>query len=211
MGANKPFTFNNVRLVFPKLIRPGRNYSQTGDEYAVVALIPKTDTAQIERFRAVYNELATAEFGSIPGNLRPFTGQSDKSVLKDGDDKYRFANPDKKAYYTAYQGNMFINLALDVTKGKIEVVDMDQNPVISEDQVPGGSFGHIVAECSSYKSPKFGPQFSVKPRLVQVTDISQPLGDPGMDVDTALGLLPGTAPPAAAPAAPAATDVNDLL
>lgn len=203
MGASKAFTFNNVRFMFPAIIKSKAKYGGVGQEFGVVALIPKSDVAQISRFKATYDELVAAEFKTAPGNLRPFTGQSDKAVLKDGDAKYSASPIDKRANYDAYRGHMFINLAIDAEQGKIGAVDADQNDIISVDQIPNGTYGHIVCECSAYKSPNYGPQFSVKPRLVQAVDISQPLGAPRMSKEDALGQLPG--------GAVAGPDINDII
>jgi hypothetical protein len=205
MGANKAFTFNNVRFLFPAIVQPKAKYGGVGQEYGVVALIRKDDAAQISRFKAVYDELVAAEFKTAPGNLRPFTGQSDKAVLKDGDDKYATSPADKRANYEAYRGCMFINLAIDAEQGKIGAVDADQQEIISADQIPSGTFGHIVCECSCYRSPSYGPQFTVKPRLVQVIDISQPLGAPRMSKEDALRHLPNGGGSIGGP------DINDLI
>lgn len=191
MGANANFTFTNVRLLYPKVLKSVPKYSGIGEEFAVVALIPKSDTAQIQRFKDVYDRLVATEFKAQPGNLRPFIGQSDKSVLKDGDDKHASALPEKRPNYEPYKGHMFINLSIDASEGRIEAVDLDQNPIISAEQFPSGSYGHIVAECSAYRSPKYGPQFSIRPRLVQVTDTSEPIGAPRMSTEDALSQLPG--------------------
>lgn len=191
MGTSKAFTFNNVRIVFPKLLKAGPKYGGVGEEYSTVALIPKADAAQIQRFQAVYNELANGEFGTIPGNLRAFMGNDQRAVLKDGDDKYNAAAPEKKGNYEAYRGHMVIQLSKDIADGRIQVIDLDRNDIISVDQAPAGSFAHIVVECSCYKSVKFGPQFSVRPQLVQIVDSSQPIVAVGMDKDTAMSMLPG--------------------
>jgi len=205
MGANKAFTFNNVRFLFPAILQPKAKYGGVGQEYGVVAIIKKDDKAQINRFKATYDELVAAEFKTPPGNLRPFIGMSDKAVLKDGDDKFSQSPIDKRANYESYRGCMFINLAIDVEKGKIGAVDIDQQPIISTDQLPSGTYGHIVCECSAYRSPSYGPQFTITPRLVQVIDASQPLGAPRMSQEDALSQLPGT------PAVGGTPDVNDVL
>jgi hypothetical protein len=196
MGANENFVFQNVRILYPNVVKPGKNYAGDGDEYSLVILIPKTDTQQAGRLQATYQRLATIEFKTIPGNLRPFLGTSaQKAVLKDGDEYYNYAEAEKKAMREPYVGHYYLTVKIPVDRGRIDAVDANQNPIISADQIPSGSYGHVVCECSAYKSPKFGPNFSITPRLVQVTDISKPLGPARMDVETACSLLPGGVTP----------------
>ncbi len=107
-----------------------------------------------------------------------------------------------------FRGNYYMNLAIDVNRGRVDAVDANQQPIISADQLPSGSYGHVVAECSCYKSPKFGPNFTVQPRLVQVLDISQPIGAVRMDVETACSLLPGAGAAVPVPGSPAPAVVN---
>jgi hypothetical protein len=205
MGVTKAFTFNNVRFIFPAIIKPKPKYGGVGQEYGLVALIRKDDSAQINRFKALYDELIAAEFKTAPGNIRPFSGLSDKAVLKDGDDKYASAAPDKRANYEPYRGHMFINLAIDAEQGKIAAVDDQQQDILSADELPSGTYGHVVAECSAYRSPSYGPQFSVKPRLVQAIDTSQPLGAPRMSSEDAKSYLPGNNGTAGGP------DINEII
>jgi len=190
--ATKHFVFQNIRILFPAILRPKNNYAGTGEEYGFVMLIPKDDKAQLLRFKKTYEELIKEEFGDKPVRIRPVYGKSiEKAVLKDGDDKYVTTDLDKRPNYEAYKGNLFCNLAVDATVGKIEAVDFDRQPIMSTDQMPSGSYGNAIVECSCYNSPKFGPQFSVRPVLVQVTDISNPIGKPTLSVDEALSMLPG--------------------
>ena len=189
--ASKAFTFTNVRFLFPSVLRPKPTFAGDGEQYSVVILIPKTDTAQINRFVKFYNDLIKSEFGAKPAGLRPPVGDPlEKAVLKDGDKKYASVDIDKRPNYEPYQGHYYANLSIDALRGKIEAVDIDRQPILSEDQFPNGSYGHIVTECSAYKSPKFGPQFTVRPVLIQVTDTSQPFGPSGMDANTAMNYLP---------------------
>ena len=190
--ANKHFTFQNVRFLYPAILRPKTTYAGDGEEYSVVMLISKNDKPQLKRFINHYNELVATEFKTKPANLRlPIGSSMQKAVLKDGDEKYNSVDIDKKPNYEAYQGHYFANLSLNVTQGKVEAVDIDRQPIISTEQFPSGAKGHIVVECSAYKSSKFGPQFSVRPVLIQVTDISEPIGTPRLSADEAMKLLPG--------------------
>ena len=191
---NKTFVFQNVRLIYPAIVRPKAKFGGDGDEYSFVMLVKKSDKPQLKRFHDLYLEMVKEEFGSKPAGLRPDIGQPmEKAVLKDGDVKYNSVDVDKRPQYEAYRDCYYANMAIDATAGKIEAIDLDRNPILSQDQIPSGAYAHVVAECSCYKSPKWGPQFSVRPILVQVTDISDPLGAPRMSAEDAAKLLPGYA------------------
>ncbi len=202
--ANSHFTFTAVRFLYPAILRPKPKYSGDGEEYSVVMLVPKDDQAQLKRFVDKYNKLVMDEFkGQKPTNLRPAVGLPiTKAVLKDGDAKYNEVDLDKKPNYVPYKGHYYANLAIDTIRGSVEAIDADKNPIISMEQFPSGARGHIVTEMSCYRSPKFGPQFSLKPVLIQVTDISEPIGPPRLSPDEAMGLLPGGAPPNDTPFTP---------
>ena len=186
------FTFTAVRFLYPAILQPKPKYNGSGEEYSTVMLVPKKDKAQLKRFVEKYNNLVTQEFkGKKPTNLRPAVGLPiTKAVLKDGDAKYEEVEVDKKPNYVPYRNHYYANLSIDAMRGKVEAVDADKNPIVSMEQLPSGARGHIVCEMSCYRSPKFGPQFSLKPVLVQVTDISDPIGPPRLSTDDALELLP---------------------
>ena len=189
---NKHFVFQDIRILYPAIVRPKSKYGGDGEEYGFVMLVPKSNKANLKKFVELYNEMIKEEFGKKPAGLRPPIGKPmEKAVLKDGDEKYNSVDIDKRPNYEAYQGHYFCNLSIDATVGKIEAVDADRQPVMAQEQIPSGAYGHVVCECSTYKSPKWGPQFTVRPILVQVTDISQPLGVPRLSADDAAKLLPG--------------------
>ena len=191
--SNSHFTFTAVRFLYPAILQPKIKYSGVGEEYSVVMLVPKIDRVQLKRFVEKYNELVTKEFkGKKPTNLRPAVGLPiTKAVLKDGDAKYEEATVDKKPNYAPYKGNYYANLSIDSTRGTVEAVDADKNRLLSVDQFPSGARGHIVCEMSCYRSPKFGAQFSLKPVLIQVTDLSDPIGPQRLSPEDAMDLLPG--------------------
>ena len=189
---NKHFVFQDVRMLYPAIVRPKAKYGGDGEEYSLVMLVPKSNKKLLKKFLAHYNSMVNEEFGKKPAGLRPAIGKPmEKAVLKDGDDKYNSVEIDKRPNYEAYQGNYFCNLSIDATVGKIEAIDADRQPIMAQEQIPSGAYGHVVCECSTYKSPKWGPQFTVKPILVQVTDISEPLGVPRLSAEDAAKLLPG--------------------
>ena len=188
---NKHFTFTNVRFLYPNIITPKATFDGTGEEYSVVLLVNKNQKELLKKFVDTYKEMVIGEFKKpIPGLRPPIGLPLEKAVLKDGDAKYEATEIDKKPNYEPYKGHYYTNLAVNVTRGKVEAVDADRQPILSVDQFPSGARGHLVAQLSCYRSPKFGPQFSVKPVLIQVVDISEPIGPTGLSVDEALGLLP---------------------
>lgn len=188
---NKTFVFQNIRILYPAIIQPKAKFNGVGEEYSLVMLIPKTDKAQLKKFNIVYNAMVKEEFGTKPAGLRPAIGHpNEKAVLKDGSIKYQMVDIDKRPNYEAYKEHLYANLAVDTTRGKIDAVDIDKQPVLAVEQMPSGSYGHVVCELSAYKSQKWGPQFTVKPILVQVIDTSEPLGVPRLSAEDAAELLP---------------------
>jgi hypothetical protein len=189
--ANKHFTFMNIRILFPAILRSKPNFSGTGEEYSFVMLVPKKDKPQLKRFTDAYLTLINAEFKNKPAGMRPAIGQPhEKAVLKDGDTKFKNADVDRRPTYEPYKCHYYCTLSISADMGKIEAFDADRQPILSQDQLPSGAYGHAVVELSAYRSPKYGPQFTVRPAIVQVLDISNPVGPARLSAEDALNLLP---------------------
>jgi hypothetical protein len=193
--ANKNFTFTGIRILYPAILRSKPNFSGNGEEYSYVMLVPKSDRIQLKRFKDAYLTLIHAEFKNKPAGIRPAIGlPHEKAVLKDGDAKYKATDIDRRPNYKPYKGHYYCTLAMSVDMGKIEAFDAEKQPILSQEQLPSGSYGNVVVELSAYRSPKYGPQFTIRPVIVQVIDISDPVGPARLSAEDALKLLPDNIP-----------------
>lgn len=129
-----------VRLSYAKIWEPESVNEGEDKKYSTAILIPKTDTATIEKIKAAIeaakeqskSKLAGAN-GKIPANL--------KTPLRDGDaDK-----PDDEAYAGMY----FLNAS---TRTRPGIVDKDLNAIMDRDEVYSGCYARVSINFYAYNA-----------------------------------------------------------
>ncbi|MBS1776006.1 MAG: DUF2815 family protein [Bacteroidetes bacterium] len=118
-----------VRLSYCHIFEPSAIDEGADKKYSVSIIIPKSDTATVDKIKkaveAAKEQGKTSKFGGkIPSNL--------KLPLRDGD----VERPDDEAYTNSY----FINAT---SKTKPGVVDKDLNPVMDQGDVYSGCYGRV--------------------------------------------------------------------
>lgn len=115
--------FSYLHIWEPVAIQEGQD-----KKYSVSLIIPKSDKATLAKVKAAIEAAKeqgkVSKFGGkVPANL--------KSPLRDGD----IERPEDDAYANSY----FINAN---AKTKPNVVDKNRNPILAQDQVYSGCYGH---------------------------------------------------------------------
>ena len=127
-------TTGKVRFSYLHVWEPSAIEGTTEAKYSASLIIPKSDTATIEKVKtainnAVLNGIAGKFAGKKPATL--------KLPLRDGD----LDRPDDEAYANSY----FINASCKTRPG---VVDINRNPILDQDAVYSGCYG--VASITFY-------------------------------------------------------------
>lgn len=126
-----------ARLSYVNLFTP-RAQNDGGDpKYSLCVLIPKSDTATLNKIKAAIEAAkqagAAAKFGGkVPAGL--------KTPLRDGDTERD--EPE-------YKGHYFINAS---SKQKPGVVDASVNPIMDQHEVYSGSYGRVSLNFYAYNT-----------------------------------------------------------
>ncbi len=122
-GRDTRWSFANVWE--PKSIQGGT------PKYSVSLIIPKTDTATVEKINAAIEAAYTEGQGKLKGNGRTVPPlKAIKTPLRDGD----MERPDDPAYANSY----FLNANTTTAPG---IVDADRQPIINRSEVYSGVYG----------------------------------------------------------------------
>lgn len=123
-----------VRLSYVNVFQPRADKPGKEPKYSVCVLIPKTDTATVNKVKAAVKAAADANVslwgGKIPAGL--------KNPLRDGDTE-RDAEE--------YKGHWFINAN---SKQKPGVVDAELNSVLDPQEVYSGCYGRVSLNFYGY-------------------------------------------------------------
>jgi hypothetical protein len=132
-------TTGKVRLSYPHLFEPKARDPKKPDEkkYSAMLMIPKSDTATMDRIWAA-EEAAKQEGksskwgGKIPGNLKP-------SIIKDGDDT--------SEDYPERAGHWTMSVSSNNQPG---VVDRNVQPIIKESDIYAGCYVRAALNAAPY-------------------------------------------------------------
>ena len=127
-------TTGKVRFSYLNAFKP--RAAQPGQEakYSVCLLIPKSDTATVDRIKKAIEAAKTAGIGTFGGKVPPGL----KSPLRDGDAERDTAE---------YKGHWFINAN---SKNPPGVVDRDLNPIVDANDLQSGDYGRASINFYAY-------------------------------------------------------------
>lgn len=160
------------RTSFMKIFKPEMNFNETGKEYSLRLLIPKSEN--LSDLKDLWNGLAEEVFDRKDiKRLRPLFSSGDpfedKGAIVDGDWKYENVDDDKKGTYEAYKG-CWVLTAKCQDKFPPAIVDAHKQEIMSEADFASGDYAIIVIEISGYLNKKLkSPQMSVRLKAVQKT------------------------------------------
>jgi hypothetical protein len=133
-GPNTRWSYANVWE--PKSINGG------APKYSVSLIIPKSDTATVEKIKAAIQAAYEEGHSKLKGNGRSVPALSViKTPLRDGD----VERPDDEAYANSY----FINANSGAAPG---IVDADRNTIIDRSEVYSGVYGRASINLYAFNS-----------------------------------------------------------
>jgi hypothetical protein len=133
--ATKTVT-GKVRLSYCNLFEPRASMPGQEAKYSVCVLIPKSDSATVEKVRAAIEAAKQAGAAVFGGKVPPGL----KSPLRDGDTERDAPE---------YAGHWFINAS---SKQKPGVVDASLNPILDASEVYSGCYGRVSLNFYAYNN-----------------------------------------------------------
>lgn len=141
MNATKVITGPNTRWSYAN-VWDAKSINGGAPKYSVSLIIPKSDTATVEKIKAAIQ--ATYEEGQskLKGNGKTVPALSVlKTPLRDGD----LERPDDEAYKNCY----FINANSASAPG---IVDAERNPILERSEVYSGVYGRASINLYAFNS-----------------------------------------------------------
>lgn len=152
------------RFSYVHVFEPWSNKADQDKRYSLTILIPKSDTATIEKIKAAQQEALelgkVSKFGGkIPANW--------KNTLHDGDTEGDLdQNPEQAGHYF-----MAIGASEKYPPG---VVDAQKNDIIDRSEVYSGCYGRVSMDAYPFNNESKGVSFGL--RHVMKTRDGEPLG-----------------------------------
>lgn len=133
-----------ARLSFPHLFEPWAAKQSDPPKYSTMVLIPKSDTATIEKMRAAEEEIKATKSavwgGKVPKHL--------KSSLHDGDVETEKYDPED---WPERHGHFYITPNSNV-QYKPGVVDRALNPILDRSEVYSGVYAKVSMTAFAYNT-----------------------------------------------------------
>ena len=139
MNATKVITGVNTRWSYANVWDP-KSINGGAPKYSVSLIIPKSDTATIEKIKAAIQAAYEEGQSKLKGNgksVPPLTAI--KTPLRDGD----LERPDDETYANSY----FINANSGTAPG---IVDADRNPILDRSEMYSGVKGRASINLYAY-------------------------------------------------------------
>jgi hypothetical protein len=134
------FVTGVVRASYANIMRAKRNEMNGKEEYSVVCLVPKTDTATVEGLKAAAKAAIAAKWpAGAPKGMR--------NPMRDGDTETK---ADGTALGAEYQGCFFFNAKTDASRNKPSVIDKLGHDLIDPDAVVSGDFIRVSVNAYAY-------------------------------------------------------------
>ncbi len=133
MSATKIVT-GKARLSYVNLFQPRAQNEGQEPKYSVCVLVPKTDTATVNKIKAAIEAAKEAGKPTWGGKVPPGL----KVPLRDGD--VERDSPE-------YRGHWFINAT---SKQRPQVVDASVQPILNADEVYSGCYGRVSINFYAY-------------------------------------------------------------
>ncbi|BFH10588.1 DUF2815 family protein [Paenibacillus melissococcoides] len=157
-------TTGEVRLSYVNLFTPRASNPGEEPKYSLTVLIPKTDTATMQR---IYAAVQAAIQKGI--TLNYWTGTAQPEVpIRDGDGRKPQSG---EPYGPECKGHWVIALS---SKQQQSVVDVNLNPIVNQSEVYSGMYGRVHINFYPYNNKKKGIGAGLGP--VQKTRDGEPLG-----------------------------------
>ena len=141
MNATKVITGVNTRWSYANVWDP-KSINGGTPKYSVSLIIPKSDTATVEKIKAAIQAAYEEGESKLKGNGKTVPALSVlKTPLRDGD----LERPDDEAYKGCY----FINANSATAPG---IVDADRQPILERSEVYSGVYGRASINLYAFNS-----------------------------------------------------------
>ena len=141
MNITKVITGVNTRWSYANVWDP-KSINGGTPKYSVSLVIPKSDTATIEKIKAAIQAAYEEGQSKLKGSGKSVPALSAiKTPLRDGDAE----RPDDEAYKNSY----FINANSPSAPG---IVDVDRNPILERSEVYSGVYGRASINLYAFNS-----------------------------------------------------------
>jgi hypothetical protein len=141
LNATKVITGKNTRWSYANVWDP-KSINGGAPKYSVSLIIPKSDTATIEKIKAAIKAAYEEGESKLKGNGKTVPPlESLKTPLRDGD----LERPDDEAYHDSY----FINANSSSAPG---IVDASCQPILDRSEVYSGVYGRASINLYAFNS-----------------------------------------------------------
>lgn len=172
------------RLSYPNLFIPRKADDNAEPKYGATLLIPKTDTATIQRVQAAIQAAVRdgVERGTFKQPIDPTA--TTYPPLRDGDTPNKNGEPRGEEF----AGHWFI-AAKASTKRKPFVVDQQLQPIINDDEIYAGAYVNMAVQFYAYDSKAGGKGIAASLIGVQKVKDGERLGGPAVEVEDVFGII----------------------
>ena len=141
INATKVITGVNTRWSYANVWDP-KSINGAAPKYSVSLIIPKSDTATVNKIKAAIQAAYEEGQSKLKGNGKSVPALSAiKTPLRDGD----LERPDDEAYKNSY----FINANSSTAPG---IVDADRQPILERSEVYSGVYGRASINLYAFNS-----------------------------------------------------------
>lgn len=135
-------TTGQVRLSFVNLFTPRANQPGQEPKYSTTILIPKSDTATMQRIQAAIEAAIQKGVAGVWGGARP---AQPRTPIHDGDG----ARPNGEAFGPECKGHWVLTAS---SKQQQAVVDLNMNPIINQTEVYSGMYARVNINFFAYSN-----------------------------------------------------------
>jgi hypothetical protein len=153
-----------IRASYCNIMRARRNELSGKEEYSVVCLVPKTDTATVDALKAAAKAAIAGKWPTPPKGIR--------NPLKDGDTDTK---QDGSPLGSEYHGHWFFTAKTDASRNKPGVIDVNGRDLIDPDAIVSGDYIRVSVNAYAYDAAgNRGVSFGLN--NVQLLSKGEPLG-----------------------------------
>jgi len=153
-----------VRASYCNVMRARRNELNGKEEFSVVCLVPKDDTATVDALKAAAKAAIAGKWPTPPKGIR--------NPLKDGDTETK---QDGSPLGTEYKNCFYFTAKTDATRNKPGVIDTAGRDLMDPDSVVSGDFIRVSVNAYAYDAAgNRGVAFGLN--NVQLLSKGDPLG-----------------------------------
>ena len=173
------------RLSYPNLFTPRAANEQAAPKYSATLLIPKTDTATIQRVQAAIDAAVQDGVDRHVFKQPIDPSHSKYPPLRDGD----LPNDSGEPRGTEFAGHWFISAKAGAQR-KPFIVDQQLQPIIDENDIYAGCYVNMAVQFFAYENSG-NKGISAALVGVQFVKDGERLGGPALEAEDVFGVING--------------------